>query len=351
MDQKDPEPPEPSYIKEEQEKLWISQEEKQLQGLEEDHDTKFPLTAESPHIKEEREELWSNVETIHESATVAMKSEGDEGKPQSSQLHQIQTDQQIKVGEDCGGSEPADPVGEDNSSVSLESESEDSDDDSSTTRNPESHSNGLKKTKKTNNPHSVVNVICVVCGKKISTKGSLYNHMSVHKELKSFICPICGEKVPHKQPLLTHMRSHNYSQPLLFPILAKTLTAKASASRSSALGPFHKFTNQHPDIEICKVTQEDHLMLLRMSQERPDRYGCLLFRFVTPEEKYRAWCITTNWDGSRGKWELPRNLKVFLVHTLRQRFSQVLARDEKMMVDRINEVLRTPCQFAMGLIC
>ncbi|XP_074487718.1 uncharacterized protein LOC141765555 isoform X1 [Sebastes fasciatus] len=74
---------EPPHIKEEQEELWSSQEREQLRGLEEDDITKLTFTA------------------------VLVKSEDEEEKAQSSQLLQIQADEQIKADEDCGGSQPA----------------------------------------------------------------------------------------------------------------------------------------------------------------------------------------------------------------------------------------------------
>ncbi|XP_049424963.1 zinc finger protein 391-like isoform X1 [Epinephelus fuscoguttatus] len=100
VDQEDPEPP---HIKEEQEELWISQEGEQLQGLEEDDITKFTSTP------------------------VPVKSEDDEEKPQSSQLHQRHTEQMETEaeGEDCGGAEPARNSDPD---THLQPENDDSDD-------------------------------------------------------------------------------------------------------------------------------------------------------------------------------------------------------------------------------
>ena len=108
LDQQDPEPP---HIKEEQEELWTSQEGEQLQGLEEADITKFTFTP------------------------VPVKTEDDEEKPQSSQLHQRQTEQMKTEadGEDCRGSEPVrsshpdrhlQPVSDDKTSESSEAETE-----------------------------------------------------------------------------------------------------------------------------------------------------------------------------------------------------------------------------------
>ncbi|XP_030287172.1 protein TsetseEP-like [Sparus aurata] len=69
---------------------------------------------EPPHIKDEQEELWTNQEeadiTEFTFTLVPVKHEDDdEEKPQSSQLHQRQTEQMETEadGQDCGGPEPA----------------------------------------------------------------------------------------------------------------------------------------------------------------------------------------------------------------------------------------------------
>ena len=95
----DQENPETQCIKEEQQELWSGQGGEQHHGLMEADITRFPFTA------------------------VTVKSEDDEEKPQTSQLHQSLTEDngeaeppisssatQIKTetdGEDCGGSEPS----------------------------------------------------------------------------------------------------------------------------------------------------------------------------------------------------------------------------------------------------
>uniref|UniRef100_UPI003AABF55E uncharacterized protein n=1 Tax=Centroberyx gerrardi TaxID=166262 RepID=UPI003AABF55E len=146
LDQEDPEPP---HIKEEQEELWTSQEGERLQGPEEADITEFPFTP------------------------VPVKSEDDEEKPQSSQLHQSQTEEnreaeplasssteQMKTeadGEDCGVSEPArnlDPAShlqstsDGKTSDSSERETEDRDDDWKETREPQSGLDSLKSKKR-----------------------------------------------------------------------------------------------------------------------------------------------------------------------------------------------------------
>eukprot|EP00064_Thunnus_orientalis_P025378 superscaffoldBa00012687_g25740 len=127
-EQQDPEPP---HIKEEQEELWTSQEGEQLHGLEEADITTFTLTL------------------------VPMTSEDDEEKPQSSQLHQRQTEQMKTEadGEDCGGSEPdkhLQPVSDDKTHESFELETKVKEDDWRETSEPHFISAKLRRTERQN---------------------------------------------------------------------------------------------------------------------------------------------------------------------------------------------------------
>lgn len=74
-------------------------------------------------------------------------------------------------------------------------------------------------------------------------------------------------------------------------------------------------------------------MLGEMSQGGVDRYGCMLF----PGGAHGG-DVPGLVRQHRGKWGLPRNPKDFLVYTLQQKFPDMTARDERMLVNRINEV-------------
>ncbi|XP_062239748.1 transcription factor SPT20 homolog isoform X3 [Platichthys flesus] len=103
VDQEDPEPP---HIKEEQEEPWTNQKGEQLQQLEE-ADMKFTLTP------------------------FTVKSEEDEEKPQLTQIHQSQTEEDSA---DFGGPEPARNLGPDGH---LQPDPEDQNEDSCDTEEQE----------------------------------------------------------------------------------------------------------------------------------------------------------------------------------------------------------------------
>ncbi|XP_044048807.1 zinc finger protein 354C-like [Siniperca chuatsi] len=175
--------PEPPHIKEEQEELWSSQEGEQLQGQEEDDITKFTFTA------------------------VSVKSEDDEEKAQSSQLLQIQTEENREAEPSACSSTKQMKTETDSSHQLLslyccESETEDSNDDWKETREQESGSDTLKYESTVNHNKSHTRerpFSCTVCDKRFGCKGNLHAHMRSHTGEKPFTCTVCNKSFSAKE--------------------------------------------------------------------------------------------------------------------------------------------------------
>ncbi|XP_044192023.1 zinc finger protein 260-like isoform X4 [Thunnus albacares] len=175
--------------------VWTNQEGEQLQGLE--GADKFTFTH------------------------VPVKSEDDEEKPQSSQLHQRQSEEnRYFVGEkDCGGSEPARNSHPDRHlqsqndiKVSVFPETEAGDGDWNETREPQSGSvkiteidTGINTGKKS--------FSCSECGKIFGRKEHLQTHVRIHTGERPFSCSDCGKTFGCKRSLLGHMTSHTGEKP------------------------------------------------------------------------------------------------------------------------------------------
>ncbi|XP_069016532.1 zinc finger protein 62 homolog [Embiotoca jacksoni] len=233
LDQQDPEL---LHIKEEEEELWSSQEEEQLHGPEEDI-TRFPFTA------------------------VPVKSEDDEEKPQSSHLHQRQTEDDgettVKTesdGEDCGGPEPArnthpnspllthtDGKASDSSEMDVSGDEEDEWQEPLSESGPETE-DGVNGRKESGTPESAVNSVvgcnndkklfrCSKCGKHFIYEGSFLKHMVYHSvEISSGSlvdkkscsqntghkphgCDDCGKRFRNQFDLKVHRRIHTGDKP------------------------------------------------------------------------------------------------------------------------------------------
>ncbi|XP_072550670.1 heterogeneous nuclear ribonucleoprotein U-like protein 1 isoform X2 [Salminus brasiliensis] len=95
-----------------------------------------------------------------------------------------------------------------------------------------------------------------------------------------------------------------------------------------------------PDVTLREITAVNDKILLRMSKNRPDRYGALVFRSIISQELYEQWVMHTNWDGSRGKWGVPRNVREFVMRRVGERFPDMSSADIKAVKERVNECLR-----------
>ncbi|XP_042291780.1 zinc finger protein 510-like isoform X2 [Thunnus maccoyii] len=212
LDQEDPEPP---HIKEEEEELWTSQEGEQLQGLEEADITTFTLIL------------------------VPVKSEDDEEKPQSSQLHQRQTEQMETEadGEDCGGSEPdpdkhLQPVSDDKTSDTPET---DVIDDRTESRKHRSRLNTLKNNE---DPLSDVthnaaegSFSCSECGQRFGRKPHLNTQMRIYTGEKPFSCSFCGKTFSQKGNSTSHTRLHTGEKPFSCTVCKKTFRYNSDVRR------------------------------------------------------------------------------------------------------------------------
>ncbi|XP_044028038.1 zinc finger protein 391-like [Siniperca chuatsi] len=208
--------PEPPHIKEEQEEVWTSQEGEQLRGLEDADITEFPFP---------------------------VKSEEDEEKPQSSQLHQRQTEQMETGadGEDCGGPGPArnsdpdthlQPLSDDNSPDSTETDESDCDWTQTNARS------GIEGQKNSEAPESDIGSSakerpfpCSYCGKRFSLKGNLNRHIRDHTGERPFPCTGCDKSFKDSGSLTAHMRCHTGEQPYSCLFCGKNFSGRGNMTR------------------------------------------------------------------------------------------------------------------------
>ncbi|XP_075313036.1 uncharacterized protein LOC142373593 [Odontesthes bonariensis] len=217
------------------------------------------------HIKEEEEEL-NGQEAADISrfsfTSVTVKREDDED-PQSSQLHQIKTEDyretelstssstiRIKAEtdvEDGGGPEPNRNPDLNNSlqsnndeKISDSSETEVSDEDywqKSSDSGPETEKN-LKRTIVTESAvnHDVVHdkaktsLSCSACGKMFLYKLHLTRHMREHRLKKTFACNDCGKRFNYMSRYKNHMKVHTGEKPFGCDVCGKRYGDRGSLS-------------------------------------------------------------------------------------------------------------------------
>ncbi|XP_023183777.1 zinc finger protein OZF-like isoform X1 [Xiphophorus maculatus] len=69
---------------------------------------------------------------------------------------------------------------------------------------------------------------CDLCGHRCSQKANLNSHMRIHTELKPFGCDLCGQKFRRKSSLSTHVRIHTGQKPFCCDLCGHRFSRKSS---------------------------------------------------------------------------------------------------------------------------
>ncbi|KAF7654610.1 hypothetical protein LDENG_00067170, partial [Lucifuga dentata] len=178
------------HTKEEPEEHGIRKEGEKLQDVEEADITKFPFTL------------------------VTVKSEEDEEKVLSSQLHQSQTEENREAENLSSSSTKQNEIGSHVEDCGRPGPSRNSDPGSYV--QPACDGSHTERRKKAFG--------CSVCGKNYTQSGDLKIHMRIHTGENVFICSECGKNFTQNRNLKTHMRIHTGEKPFSCSLCCKKFT-------------------------------------------------------------------------------------------------------------------------------
>ncbi|XP_053320716.1 uncharacterized protein LOC128492255 [Spea bombifrons] len=96
-----------------------------------------------------------------------------------------------------------------------------------------------------------------------------------------------------------------------------------------------------PDILLASMSAGLLNNFKMQSRGQPHRYAQLLFQHHVPYSLYKTWTHNTNYDGSRGKHALPKNLKRLIINETSMAFKMTPPVLKKIK-DTLNGLLRIP---------
>ncbi|CAJ1082900.1 zinc finger and BTB domain-containing protein 41-like isoform X2 [Xyrichtys novacula] len=248
----------PLQIKEEQEELWSSQEEEQLGGL---------------------VEAGINSQIF---TPVPLKGdEEDREEPQSSQLHEHQTEE--KRDTETDDSYVWEETSETQTGVDpLRNEEMPQSEDKYDYRKTSAKSfecarkavrmNQIKICKRVQRPEK--SLIFSVCGERSISKSSLSAHMAGHTKGHRFSCSLCKKSFPLRFELVRHMRSHTGDKPFSCSECGKRFTQKSNLQRHQLI---HSGDKPY-SCSICgkRFTQKSNVYLHRVVHTKEKAFSCLV---------------------------------------------------------------------------
>lgn len=85
---------------------------------------------------------------------------------------------------------------------------------------------------------------------------------------------------------------------------------------------------QLPEVSIQNMAPTQKNEIFRESGRKPDKYILLLLKEFISAETYNSWVNKVNFDGTRGKYGLPRKVRTNLDAFLEHRFMEVIEADK-----------------------